>query len=301
MSASDIDFARPHSILFATDLGSRCDRALDRAVQLARAWKSRLVVLTVLDPGVASAKRAEHSDQPSWRLPLDPRVLAERALRADAAAGDVRIEFMVKEGHVGQMIRDAAVTRDCGLIVTGQGRSAGLLNPSSGSNVDWLVRHCGIPLLVVRRRVHAPYRSAVAASDFSDSALHALKVARVLFSEVEFALLHAFGTPHAGMLGIDRALLRQRAHDHAVGESEQFLVRSGVPADVRSRMPVLIEYGEPDEVLDTYVRDHDIDLAVIGSHGRTALFDVLIGSVASRILKTAGCDVLCVREPRARG
>ncbi len=40
----------PRHILLATDLSSRSDRALDRAVRLAREWDARLVALTVVDP-----------------------------------------------------------------------------------------------------------------------------------------------------------------------------------------------------------------------------------------------------------
>ena len=40
--------ATPNAILLATDLSARCDRALSRALQLARQWQARLVVATVL-------------------------------------------------------------------------------------------------------------------------------------------------------------------------------------------------------------------------------------------------------------
>jgi len=39
----------PKKILLATDLSSRCDRALDRAAALAARWQSALVVLHVLE------------------------------------------------------------------------------------------------------------------------------------------------------------------------------------------------------------------------------------------------------------
>ena len=42
--------SHPASLLLATDLSARCDRALARAVALARQWQARLVVLCVL-PG----------------------------------------------------------------------------------------------------------------------------------------------------------------------------------------------------------------------------------------------------------
>ena len=43
----------PHRLLLATDLSARCDRALDRAAQLAEEWQAELVALNVLDPAAS--------------------------------------------------------------------------------------------------------------------------------------------------------------------------------------------------------------------------------------------------------
>lgn len=44
-----------------------------------------------------------------------------------------------------------------------------------------------------------------------------------------------------------------------------------------------------------YTREHDVDLIVIGTHGRTGLRHVLMGSVAEHVVRTASCPVLTVR------
>jgi nucleotide-binding universal stress UspA family protein len=43
----------------------------------------------------------------------------------------------------------------------------------------------------------------------------------------------------------------------------------------------------------------DADLIVMGTHGRGALGHFLVGSVAERVVRTAGCPVLTVRDPQA--
>jgi nucleotide-binding universal stress UspA family protein len=45
--------ATPKQVLLATDLSARCDRALDRAVQLTEAWQAELTAVNVLDLGGA--------------------------------------------------------------------------------------------------------------------------------------------------------------------------------------------------------------------------------------------------------
>jgi universal stress protein A len=44
-----------------------------------------------------------------------------------------------------------------------------------------------------------------------------------------------------------------------------------------------------------YAREKDIDLIVIGTHGRSGLMHVLMGSVAERIVRKAPCPVLTVK------
>lgn len=48
------------------------------------------------------------------------------------------------------------------------------------------------------------------------------------------------------------------------------------------------------EIID-YARDNEIDLIVIGTHGRSGLMHILMGSVAERIVRKAPCPVLTVK------
>jgi universal stress protein A len=47
-----------------------------------------------------------------------------------------------------------------------------------------------------------------------------------------------------------------------------------------------------------YAQDHGIDLIVMGTHGRTGMAHLLIGSVAERVVRLAQCPVLTVRADR---
>jgi nucleotide-binding universal stress UspA family protein len=47
------------------------------------------------------------------------------------------------------------------------------------------------------------------------------------------------------------------------------------------------------------VRDREVDLVVLGTHGRSGLLEVFLGSVARRIMDALPCDPLIVRGPAA--
>jgi nucleotide-binding universal stress UspA family protein len=61
---------------------------------------------------------------------------------------------------------------------------------------------------------------------------------------------------------------------------------------------VLLE-GDPAEEIIRFAAEAHMDLIVIGTHGRTGLERLLMGSVAERILRGAPCSVLIAKIPKA--
>jgi nucleotide-binding universal stress UspA family protein len=60
---------------------------------------------------------------------------------------------------------------------------------------------------------------------------------------------------------------------------------------------VLLE-GDPATEIVRYGRDAGMDLIVMGTHGRTGVERLLLGSVAEKVLRDAPCSVLVVKMPR---
>jgi len=75
-----------------------------------------------------------------------------------------------------------------------------------------------------------------------------------------------------------------------VAEAEATLRAAGIATE--SRLPT----GDPREVLLRLVEDERVDLIVLGSHGRTGLAKLLLGSVSSHVVTHAHCSVLVVKE-----
>ena len=62
--------------------------------------------------------------------------------------------------------------------------------------------------------------------------------------------------------------------------------------------PVVLTSSSPAFAIIDYATDHNIELVVIGTHGRGALAHLVMGSVAERVARLAGCPVLTVRHPQ---
>lgn len=57
-----------------------------------------------------------------------------------------------------------------------------------------------------------------------------------------------------------------------------------------------VEYGDPTDAIVRAAAEHDIDLIVMVTHGRTGLSHVLLGSVAEKVIRHAPCPVLAIRR-----
>lgn len=107
----------PTRILVGTDLTARCDRALGRAMQLARQWGAEVLVVHAVDPGLSARHDSFAAPLPSWRrsLPEGParRALASRLARSEHRSQYVRRRLgFVLARHVDRVRRVSVRLRD---------------------------------------------------------------------------------------------------------------------------------------------------------------------------------------------
>jgi nucleotide-binding universal stress UspA family protein len=70
------------------------------------------------------------------------------------------------------------------------------------------------------------------------------------------------------------------------------------PPDPGIRIEYLLEEGDPATVILQLARERQCQLIVLGSHGRTGLGRLLMGSVAEHVVRKASCPVLTVKTPQ---
>lgn len=86
------------------------------------------------------------------------------------------------------------------------------------------------------------------------------------------------------------------------GMAEEHLLklRDKYCGDIRERTTLSVADGIPFVEIVRAAREAEADLIVMGSHGRTGLEHLLIGSVAERVVRKAPCSVLVVRDAGRR-
>lgn len=145
----------------------------------------------------------------------------------------------------------------------------------------------------------APINKIAVAVDFSDTSLNALKMAIDFAREfgAELDVVHcapvaAMALPEDGVARVNEKVLDRELKKAKAGLEELI---SKCTDDVNAINHHVI-WGEPTLELNTHVTENNLDLIIIGTHGRTGLDHLLMGSVAESVLRHADVPVICVRK-----
>jgi nucleotide-binding universal stress UspA family protein len=254
---------------------------------LSAEWRARLVALHVLQ------QPAPATDLPSWRRPPDPRQVARRQVLNDLrGAQGIEIDVMVERGDPATTILDVAERLGCDLVVTGVARAETFGRMLLGATVEKLARKANAPVLVVKTRPRGPYRNVVVATDFSEGARAALEATLTMLPSAQVTLFHAYDVPYEGFVD-DKAAARA-----AMAASQAFLAATPAVAASGRCIDTICEYGDVGALLRELAQARGVDLVALGTEGRTGLAQVLLGSVAERLLKSLLVDMLVVCRRR---
>ena len=157
-----------------------------------------------------------------------------------------------------------------------------------------------IPATAGARPEGSPFKiaSVLVPVDFSDCAKKALQYA-IPFARQFGATIHLVHVvPMNYFVGsefgaIDFPLMEadlKKSAEKQLGEFAAREIGPEVPAETEVRA------GQPVQELVAAARQHETDLIIISTHGRTGLRHVFMGSVAENVVRYAPCPVLIVRE-----
>jgi len=282
----------PSPLLLASDMSGRCDRALDRAAQLARQWNCELLVVHAVDPADVWRQERLDRDQPSWRRAEQWQAKGEKRLRQDLQEEGIAASIQVTEGAPATVVLETAARTGASLIITGISRDEPTAYLRLGGTVERLVREALAPVLTVRRRVRRPYRHVLIGSDFSPASRGALLTAVQWFSDARLTLFHGYYVP--GGLFDGGPVADDSWRSAAKRQGEQFVLESGIGEHSAQALQILIERGQPETLLPDYVDSQEVDLVVLGTHGRGGLAKALLGSTAQKLLCSLECDTMIV-------
>ena len=133
--------------------------------------------------------------------------------------------------------------------------------------------------------------------DFSPQAMSAVRMAAEIATQSGSSLyiLNVIEVPlmHDSMLMPTLSFEEETMNELRTNATAQF---DKIKAE-HSAIPLVTEvlYGGPSAVIAEYIRDKQIELVVMGTKGASGLKELLIGSTAEKIVRSATCPVITVR------
>jgi len=287
-------------ILCATDFSDASSPAWDFAVRLARAVGARIHLVHVV-PFVPLPIEGAIDPQTYERLLEDDRRAAVEQLEAlgRRAQPGVPVDPHVEDGPAAPRILEVMERENADLLVVGTHGRRGLDRLLLGSVAEHVVQLARHPVVTVRPTPSAAdgagLRSILFPTDFSDIARRAWpwveELARATGASVELLhVVHEVRTERE----VDPAIITRAAElirQDARQRAKTFVASSGLPA---SRVVVHLASGVEADQIVHLAAARRVELVAMGTHGRTGLLRLGLGSVTRRVLHHAPCPVLTV-------
>jgi len=199
-------------------------------------------------------------------------------------------------------IAAAALKTQADCIIMGTRGLTGIRHAIMGSIAERTLRTAPCPVLTVHGHAQAPpaiARKILVPTDFSAESMAALEMAvEWAGPETEVVLLHAhydvgLVKPLVPEDGLDESATRQ----HVQARMDE-AVRAVAPDD--SRISTRVEEGVNESTAILHVAgEPGFDLIVMGTHGRTGLKHLVMGSVAEHVLREAKCPTVAIKVDSA--
>lgn len=283
------------TVLVASDLGRGSDEAIRQAAEFAARAGSTLVACHVM-PEVFGHR------------PLFPQLRemaredAERLRRLAGAALEEQIQRVLPEGAAPPEVRLEAgsahttvleIAREigAGLIVVGRRAHRGVA--LLGGVAERIARHAGCPVLIAGASEGG---AVVVATDFSDPGMPAIRIAQAEAArrELPLVIVHVVDlqASHLSFAELGAPSLITGVIETCLADARERL--AAIARDVPGARVDLREGPATDEILAA-AEEAGAALLVMGTHGRTGLGRLALGSVAESVIRQAKTSTLVVR------
>ncbi|WP_436927672.1 universal stress protein [Halosimplex amylolyticum] len=292
-------------IVIAVDGSDEARRAARRGLELAQIFDANVAVLSVVER--KALRLTETSDEKTRLREQGKEALAE--IEELATESGQSVTTKLSEGKPAGQICTYGDEQDADLIVVGKQGLTGLGRRLLGGVTEQVLHRSDIPVLVVSGGNHdgeieTDYSRVLITTDGSENAdvaiPHGIGIAQRVGSTVHVLnvvdLQAAGGAFSAG--GLEKEFIQRlemRGQD-AVDSIAAKIKESAPKLPVETAVERTTSFEGAAAGVREYVAENEIDLVVMGSHGRSNLKRQLLGSVASTVLRTVDVPVLVVKR-----
>lgn len=287
------------SLLFPTDFSPQAEQLAKCLHEMQPLGVEEIVLLNVVELGPQIGFASDTFEQMlSWKRDAEAR-LAEIQERIQAKG--IRCRWRIELGKPAVEIVRVAEEERVSVIAMGTHGHGFLRGALIGSVSHDVVRHAPVPVLVLKVNVMEElgatdcsfvcqhiFRHVLYPTDFSDCAVEALSYVKQLRGA-----------------GVNDVVVLHVREKHGRSDTDSETTVSDQMQQVRSELEFfgfnvssIIADGSPAAAIERVSRQQDVSLIVIGSQGRSAAEDVLLGGVSDAVICRHTKPVLVVRPVR---
>jgi nucleotide-binding universal stress UspA family protein len=290
-------------VLVAYDLGDASREALEQSKTEAKALGAALGICHVMpmmyevEPFFSPFRQEASFD--GAKVEAEMRTTIESKVRE--SLGDQPAEVFVERGVPYAEIIRRAEAWGADLVVVGSHGRTGIARALLGSVAERVVRHAHGSVLVARA-IRTP-GVVLAATDLSEASLPVVEAAAraaerrnarlVVLTAVDWSYAawgSVAGAPFGATPVVPPPEVQAQMRSAMIETMQRELER------VRATGSAEVLDGSPASAVAEYAEKHGAELIVVGTHGRTGLSRLALGSVAEHVVRSAGCSVLVVRQ-----
>ncbi|MGC8494847.1 MAG: universal stress protein [Syntrophobacteraceae bacterium] len=268
-----------NTLLLATDGADLGKSSLQEALNLAKLCSSKLITVAVVGTD------RHYEDVLAWqremeRLEEEMRDRLE-SFRHQASKEGVDIEILIRWGEEPYLeIVEEATKNRAGMVIMGTHGRTGLKRLLKGSVTANVIGYAPCNVLVVPSDVKLKYRNILVSTDGSIHSTAATSEAIAIAKRCAATLVVLSVAP-------------SDAEVSAANDNVTQVVATAQRENVSTEG--VVARGNPPEVIVEVSKQKNADLIVVGSHGRTGLMHLLMGSVTEQVICHAEAAVLVVK------
>ena len=277
-------------ILLATDFSGSSDQACKLAVEIAKAFNSEIILLHVISKD------------------FDLNVVTDMVMSAvtnqlDIKRSELELEGIatdkpvVQIGKISDSIVQVSEEKDVNLIIMGSGEKDKHDRFQLGTTTDKVIRRSDKPVWVVKNDAPTSIEHILCPVDFSDSSKRSLQNAIYLARKFNAELVILNVVPPVPVdiarLKVNVETIEQSLASEQVEAFKRFFEQfdfTGVKWSTVDRM------GEPHREILSCIEEFNSDLLMMGTHGRTGINRLFMGSVTEKVIRELPCSFITTKS-----
>jgi len=281
---------RYRKILVAIDGSESSRNALRQAIKLANSEECWITVVSVIPSYTGDLSATFIGDMRKAMAEPCEKALSEA--QEIAKSERASIKTVCEEGEIYERIVDLADAENCDLIVLGRKGLSRIERAFMGSVTARVIGHSQRDVLVVPENTAIGWNSIFLNTDGSKYSEAATE------SAINFAKSYGGELMVLSVVEVTEEFLAR-----APGMVEDMVKKAkGFVEDVKKKAEQsnvkttpFVREGEAYRVITNLARENKADIIVLGSHGRTGLRRLLMGSVTAKVIGHSPCPVLVVK------